>query len=257
MENKIETKIDINFYYEDGEYLIGSSHDEKKFYIAKIINKPTEDYIEEFNNIKYFNLLEIKSRKYEVIEIGGNLNKTFIHSLLISITKLNLDLISSMRKIDSLLKEIFNNITLDQVRGTFGELKAMDDFKLIPKINEFSVFDFNNPENIDVEIKTYSKVKRDVQISYQQLTNSKETIFYFIEIEESMEGESLLELATKVNADSIERYQWIFKTKSKLINDKYKSNNYIKTNASNLSAGLEMPLKAKDAKFIFNVDLIE
>lgn len=257
MENtkkiKLDIKFDDKFNQEQDNYLIGHNKDYSKYYLARKIDESTKEIIEDTNNIIFYNLLEIEDSKYEVIEMLNTNGNEFSMLLLKALADLNVDLPSAIKKIEKVLKNIFDNVDIFKVRGTFGELIALKQFALVPQEGEYSVYDFISNSGNDVEVKTYSKIQNEVQISLQQLSNNKEAIFYFIELleTENEDGESLLDLAKSVNAEKYKRYDWIFSSRSKLIHKKFISKNWCKTTANDLSEGITLNDKVKNAKFIF------
>lgn len=255
MENINEIKLDIifddKFNEEQNDYLIGHNKSYSKYYLARRLEQSSNEVIEDSKNVTYYNLILINDDKYEAIEIINTNGKHFSKLLLKAIADLNIDLPSAIKKIEVILKNIFDNVDIFKIRGTFGELKALKEFALTPQDGEFTVYDFFSNTGGDVEVKTYSKVKNEVQISLQQLKNNPDALFYFIEILESSNGESLLDLAKSINAEKYQRYNWIFTTNSKLIHKKFISNDWVSTTSKILSDGIVLNENVKDAKFIF------
>ncbi|WP_408630943.1 PD-(D/E)XK motif protein [Mesoplasma melaleucae] len=99
---------------------------------------------------------------------------------------------------------------LTEMRGLFAELECCIKYNLIPSKNNNSIFDFIFESN-DIEIKSYSKVKRDVILSYQQLTNNSKAKLFLVEVIESSEGKTIFELFKKINTKYKNKFKDIYK----------------------------------------------
>lgn len=255
MNNIDEIKLDIvfgdEFNVKETSYLIGHNRDFSKYYLARKIDKSSNEVVEDTSEISFFNLILIEDEKYEAIEIVNNNGNYFTKLLLKALANLNIDLPSAIKKVELILKEIFDQVNIFKIRGTYGELLAMQLFALNPQEGDFSIYDFVSNAGNDVEVKTYSKVKNEVKVSLQQLFNNSDALFYFIELSESNKGISLLDLAKSVNAEKYERYAWIFKTNSRLIHKKFESNDWSSATAKKLNEGIKINSNVKNATFTF------
>ncbi len=250
---KQETK-NIDWLNEIGKYRFGKTEEQGVYLIAREIEQEVNSDINSPDYIVYWNYFEMGGLKYECLEIRNMITESFADSFFNTIAELDMDLISSIKKIESIIKKTYDRVNLMTIRGTFAELVAIRDFNVIIDEDPLSIYDFKTNAGIDLEIKSYSKVKRDFITSYQQLTNSTNALYYLIEVNETEEGISLKELAQELNLNVYDRYGWIFTTNSKLVNKKFISNEYKRVSAEELRVGLSKPEKAKDAHFVYNVD---
>lgn len=249
----LNIKFNESINRENNFYMIGEDNIKNTHYLVRLVEEEPDKVVNDTAFIKYYNFVMIEDEKYEAIEITNLYGKNFSRRLLMTMTELDLDLASSIKKIETILKSLFNGIDKLTARGIFGELASMKQFHLIPNIDPSSIYDFKNDDGIDIEVKSYSKIKREAHISYQQLTNSENARFYFVEVVESREGISILDLAKELNLENCERYDWIFHSESKWVNQEFKALSFSSEMAVNLSKGLSLPELSKDAKFIFDI----
>ncbi len=249
MKKKIEIikTIDINHMlardFSNNSILILKSHIDDVDYAKK-------DWK---NNNKYHANIVINKNKYEALELFPPYNKTVAYAILTSVYEIGEPINNSVNKIISMLKEFNDKISLDVIRGAFGELYAMKNLNISQNGTSSSIYDFVNENGDDLEIKTFSKVERKINLSYQQLTNNPEAIVYSFELYESSEGQSLLELFDALDNKQSNDFDWIKKTSSNLINLKFEVGEMIINKIKHYSNGLSMPTKAVDARFKFNV----
>lgn len=237
----------------DSDHLVVRDYNNNSILIMK---KHMENYQYSPNsklNEKYHSNVIIDNEKYEALELFSPYDKKVATSILISLKEINQPINSSINKILDTLKTFRDNVSLQIVRGTFGELFALKNFKISHKDSETSIYDFKDEYENDLEIKTFSKVLRTINLSYQQLTNNKEAIVYSLEVYETSKGSSIKELLETLPNEIQDRYEWIKKTNSKMVNEKFKAGELIVKKISEFSKGLVMPELALDASFKFKV----
>lgn len=249
MKKKIEIikSIDINHMlardYSNNSILILKSHLDKFDYTKQ----------EWKNNNKYHANIVINENRYEALELFPPYNKDVAFAILTSVYEIGEPINISVNKIMSMLKEFNDRISLDVIRGAFGEIYAMKELKIKQNGTSNSIYDFVNENGEDVEIKTFSKVERKINLSYQQLTNNPDAIVYSFELYESSKGLSLLELFDSIYDKKSSDFDWIKMTSSNLVNLKFEIGEMIINKMKHYSSGLSMPTKAIDARFKFTV----
>jgi len=206
----------------------------------------------ERENIIYNSYIFIPSENkfYEAIIFSKEIDFSLIKKIYEFIIENQIDLNTALNKINNLLLDINSIITIHHIRGAFAEMKIILDYGFKCSQNRYSIFDSNNEKN-DIEIKSFSKTKRTVEISYQQLVNSINTLFYFVEVFESSEGESIFDLYDQLNIDEKKRFAWIQKLKKTDWNSKFLKGEVIIKDVEYLKENLNLPSNAIDAKFIY------
>ncbi len=217
-------------------------------------------HMENYEYIKNNNLNEmyhanvmIKEIKFEALEIFPPYDVNLGLSILKSVKQLNKPINVSINKIMAMLSDFKDNVSYQKVRGVFGELYALTNFDIKYKDSDLSIYDYLDSGDNDVEIKTFSKVDRTINVSYQQLDNNENAIVYAIETFESSNGQSVRELLEKLPYDISKKFDWISTSKSRNLDEKFECGEVIIKRISEYKSGLKMPDNAIDAKFKFRV----
>lgn len=234
------------FCSKGNEYIILKPNTNNKFENKKL------------GNIEYISRFEsYDGNTYELIIFDNSIKEEIARSFFDILVKVNKDLPKTLDEINIIFSSIYNSMELWKKRGIFAELYSIVNYNLIPKIDKNSIYDMSTVEGLDVEIKSFSKTKRDVEISYQQLTNNDKALFYMFEVIETSNGKSIIDMYKELSPENKERYKWIESIKS--YNDKFDINKEqtIICSADKLNKNLSIPSMCKNAYFIYSVDLIK
>lgn len=204
-------------------------------------------------NTRYHPKVEIGGVIYESLELIKPYDKNLASSIFNLIVEIDMPLNKAINKIISALKSFEDKVSIEMVRGTFAELHLLKNANIEYKDHKTSIYDFRSNDGNDLEVKSFSKVSRTINVSYQQLTNNKEALLYAVEVYESSAGKSILELINDLPNEIGERYSWINRSNSKLVKEPFESGELVVMKVKDLSEGLVMPKAAKDAKFIFEI----
>lgn len=189
---------------------------------------------------------------YQALEmLNFNHSSAFVNALFNFVCAQKEDLAKSIQKIENFFSTSFE-LTLQSARGVFAELFALLNVKNLSVKHENAIYDFSK-DNIDFEVKSFSKVNPVITISLQQATNSKNAIFGCYEIFESEMGQSIIDL---YNALSIkyERYDWITKSASEILGVKFAIGKTKEINIPALFKNISLPKEIKDASFKINIE---
>jgi hypothetical protein len=198
----------------DGFYrLIKNNLSSNEFYIFREYLKNELDNnifsIKEFKreNLIYNSYVEVplQGKIYESIKFSNEIDFSLINKIYEFVVEKENKLSEALNEVNKLLLDLSSIINMSMVRGTFAEMKLILDNGFNCSTNKYSIFDATN-NNQDIEIKSFSKIKYTVEISYQQLTNSENAIFYFAEVIESSDGQSIFELYELLNIEEKKRF---------------------------------------------------
>ncbi len=243
---------ELNIIAEESKYILLEEINTKKYFICREQEGSVE--IENtFLGTRYYSEVIIKNNKYEAIEFPGFYSQDIMIDVFNSIKVIDKNLNESVEMILGILKSFEDKVNLNLVRGTFAEIWSMLNNSIKPKPMENSIYDFIDDSNKDIEIKSFSRVKREIKVSYQQLINNEDALIYALEIYESNKGESLKEIYQKIPFDLKGRYGWVERTSSKLADVKFETGELRIYRTKDLSQGLSLPKLANDAKFVFPI----
>ncbi len=237
----------------DEQHLLVRDYNNNSLLILKAHMDGYEYTLNSQLNEKYHANVKIDEIMYEALELFSPYDRNVAMSILYSLREVNKPINSSINKIIDTLRTFKDNLSIKLVRGAFGELFALSNLDIRPKISETSIYDFADKDNNDLEIKTFSKIERSINLSYQQLTNNSSALIYSIEVFETSNGKSVKELLESLPYEIQERYGWIKTTNSKLVDEKFSTGELIIKRASDFSEGLSMPKLASDATFKFRI----
>lgn len=209
-------------------------------------------------NIKYISkFISEDGKAYELIFFNENIKEDIALSFFEILVKINKDLPKTLDEISMIFSFIYKDMDLWKKRGIFAELFSIIEYNLKPRNDKNSIYDMLTLEGNDAEIKSFSKTKREVQISYQQLSNNNNALFYMFEVIESSNGKTIVDMYNILPHEYKARYSWIEYINSD--NDKFEINNNstIICNSKKLNVNLLMPKFCKNAYFVFDVDLIK
>lgn len=208
-----------------------------------------------YENMTYFSLIKIEDKYYELIMFKSEIHELLANKIFDTICSIdNASIIKNISKINSIFNELFKSIDIKILRGIFAEMKGILDFELTPYKDENSIFDCKNNEGCDVEIKSFSSSLREVIISKQQLLNNSLAKFLMVEVIESSDGETIKKVYSNMVGITKEKFKYINSINMDLEHYKFKIVSTIWTEASILSEGLIMPIRSKNAKFVFDID---
>ncbi|ATZ18979.1 hypothetical protein ESOMN_v1c05970 [Williamsoniiplasma somnilux] len=247
--------IDINQIDENNGYLLFENifdHDENKFFIFKeiLFNEKIKNKILE--NIDYYSIVEYQEKYFEAISFKGSADIKLLRSIFLTISSEGWNLKESLNKINDLFSKLNKALDLKTLRGIFAEIYSV--LNLDCKIKDYpnSIYDMERNGD-DIEIKSFSKVEKNIQVSYQQLTNNSNAVFYLIEIiENNLEGKTVYEMYNNLSISERLKFK---KFEEEIKNNKMKFivGQIKETTAEKLAEGLVMPKTATDAKFTFKV----
>lgn len=254
--SKIEIVKSISVILEEKKYKLLES--EKGYIIIHELDSEIVEDIIYYWNMEYISKFEYSSKLYEALIIK-NTDFDLVKGLFHFITELCKSLPNSIDDLKTFSRKLVRPLTIMEKRGIFAEMYCILEYNLCPKMNDNSIYDMMDIESKnDVEIKSFSKVKRNVNISYQQLTNNNNAKFYFIEVFETLEGNNLFEMYNKLPEKYRQRFYayepYFFHDDS----DKFDTTNspIIKL-ASDLNKNLVLPEKCINASFTFNVNNLD
>lgn len=176
-------------------YLLKIEEKKKIFIEEKVLNF---DKNSSFNNIDYCKAeLELDShQKFIGIEIIFE-NDEYIDDIYEIIVQRK---DNDFERIFYELNEVFTlkkNISWDKFRGDFGEALYLFFNKGTKSNNEFDTFDFFDENKEKIELKTYSKQKKTILISHEQLQQNVKLFIVPLEVDNN--GKTILEVAKEIN----------------------------------------------------------
>ncbi len=229
-----------------GDYYLCSLNE--YFYILR---KRGIDYKDGTVNEKLFHYIKntkIEDEDYELLEFKYKNEDAIIH-IFEAIVKINKPLNESVLELKKLLLKSMDNISSFESRGIAAELYIISKFGYAPNEDKFSIYDLRS-DNGDVEVKSFSKVKKEIKVSYQQLTNNLNAEIYAIETFETSEGKSISDLLRMIPNE----YQSKYLLYNELKTRKYSFGELKIYTARELGKGLKMPENSVDATFTFKVN---
>ncbi|WP_027063282.1 hypothetical protein [Mesoplasma seiffertii] len=228
--------------------------DQEKYYIMRINDNINEFDLLASESMNYYGDVDFLDAKYEAVSFNSDIELELLEKIFLVTASKKWKLNEALSEISKLIKSKKRIITLQNLRSVYAEIKIILEKGLKSQDFENSIFDlFDAKENKFVEVKSFSKVKREVYLSYQQLTNSKDVDFIFVEVIESNEGKSVFELYNLLGSSDKQKYEFLENLYPEVYSTKFKIGEIINYDVNDLSNGLSMPLNAIDAKFKFKI----
>lgn len=236
----------------------------KNFYFSKwqekyiILNKKfnNETIEQKFGNVTYYSKFNDNNTgdNYELIVFDDSIGYDVAHAFFKLIIFTSSELPKTLENINKIFTQIKVEMSLSEKRGIFAELHSIIFDNLKPRVHKNSIYDMIDEKGNDVEIKSYSKVKRSIILSYRQLTDNNEAKIFAYEVIESSKGNSLYDLYLKLPLAYKDRYNYLefFKDDQ----DKFVISNDSKVCIfiKDVNKNIVLPDGCSDANYIFNID---
>lgn len=247
-EIQVET-IDIEGDYELCEVCNG-------YIILRRTNVLNKVEYKKMGKSEYYSKFEKDSNYYEALFL--NIKNFDIANIIFKmIYSFGKALPNTVEQINDIFGAVSTKLTLPKKRGLFAELYSIINLNLIPYDDKNYIYDMKDTDGNDVEIKSFSKTKREVKINYQQLTNNNNAKFMLLEVIETSSGSTIFELYDELPINVKSRYSWIecldLPEKFSISNE----SSIIEVAAKDINSNISLPNGCKNATFVFEVDLIK
>jgi hypothetical protein len=252
MNNSIEINLEL-INKKDNYLLLKNMNAASELFIFRKKNEDVDISSLEEEFIRYHSKVNYENEFYESIAFNDGTNVELIALIFDFVSSKNWKLKDLINEINQMVESaFFKKIKLIHQRGIFAELQMILLKNLDVNIEKNSIYDLKDSVN-DFEVKSFSKVKKNIIVNYQQLTNNPNAIILAVEVFETNNGENILDLFHKLPLDKTFRYLWIKYCDIDSL-AKFQSGEIKEIIVSDLAKGLRLPEKCRNATFEYDIN---